>query len=163
LGDQLTYPARGWYWRTISASLLGEANRALYESIVARYRVPPPPPDVPDSLTLKLPFLATLDLSADGVRVTGHRGYDNKLISGKEVVRPDALGASHDRPDFLTLELHLPGQAKPVRLINQYGTANGGVDPEVICLYLREHLGDGRFQVTTFRGPPADVAEADRR
>src|SRR5262249_18503802 len=23
LGDQLIYPARGWYWRTISASLLG--------------------------------------------------------------------------------------------------------------------------------------------
>src|SRR5262249_42270948 len=94
LGDQLTYPARGWYWRPIPASLLGEANRALYESIVARYRVPPPPPDVPDSLTLKLPFLATLDLSADGVRVTGHRGYDNKLISWKEVVRADVLRAS---------------------------------------------------------------------
>jgi hypothetical protein len=163
LGDQLTYPARSWYWRTISASLLGDANRAVYEAVVARYRVPPPPPDLPETLTLKLPILATLELTADGIRVTGHRNYSDKLISWKEVVKADVLRASHDRPDFVTLELHLPGQAKPVRLTNQYGTANGGVDPEVICLYLRERLADNRFQVTTLRGPPADDAEADRR
>jgi hypothetical protein len=27
LGDQLTYPAKGWYWRTISASVLSPADR----------------------------------------------------------------------------------------------------------------------------------------
>jgi hypothetical protein len=163
LGDQLTYPEKPWHSRTISASLLGERNRATFETIVRRYHVPPPPPDVPEELTLRLPMRRTIELSPDGVRLVGPR-EDGRLVPWQDVVRAEVIRATHDRPDFATLEVHLPARPKPVRLTHQKGAPTWrGADAEVIALFLRRHLTDGQFQVTARRGPPADVAEADRR
>ena len=164
LGDQLTYPEKSWYWRTISSSVLGEENRFAYETIVGRYRVPPPPPVVPEALTLKNPLYGTLELSAAGVRRIGRGESGDKVIPWREIVKADVVRYSHDRPDFTTLDLHLPDRPKPVRLIRRDGAMNwSGADAEVVSLFLQRHLDDGRFQVTALRGPPTDVAETDRR
>jgi hypothetical protein len=163
-GDQLTYPEKPWYWRTISASVLAERDRAAYETVVRRYRVPPPPPSVPDMLDIKYGIRARLELSADGVRCRAHKHDDGESIPWPDVVRAELIRTTHDRPDFSTLELHLPGRPKPVRLTQQQGNPTwSGANAEVIALYLRQHLDSRRFQVTAQRGPPVDVAEADRR
>jgi len=164
-GDQLTFPEKSWYWRTISASALGERDRAAYETVVRRYRVAPSSPPVPDVLDLKLPLRARLALSADGVQWRSGRHDDGELVRWPDVVRVEVIRATHDRPDFVTLELYLPDQPKPVRLTHNKGAPMwSGADAEVIALYLRRHLeAAGRFQVTALRGPPADLAESDRR
>jgi hypothetical protein len=89
---------------------------------------------------------------------------EGEPVPWRDVVRAEVIRTTHDRPDFATLELHLPGRPEPVRLTQRQGTPTwSGADAQVIALYLRRHLDDGRFQVTAQRGPPADVAEADRR
>lgn len=159
-GDQLTYPDKGRYWRTISTSVLGDADRAAFETLLRRYWVPPPP-DLPEVVTLQHGLRNQLELSADGVRLGGDGG---ELVPWPDVVRADVLRATPDRPDFLTLDLHLPNQSKPVRLVRRSGQQSWtGPDAEVVALVLRRQLAGDRFQVTALRGPPADVAEADRR
>jgi hypothetical protein len=163
-GDQLTNPEKSWYWRTISASLLGEADRIAYEAVVGRYRVPPPPPELPDDVDFKYGLRARLELSREGVRLRAHQHEDGQLVPWKDVVRAEVVRFSHDRPDFSILELHLPASKRPVRLTHYKGQPKWtGADAVVIALYLRRHLGDHRFLVTALRGAPADVAEADRR
>jgi hypothetical protein len=164
LGDQLTWPARPWYWRTISASLLGEGDRTAYETVINRFRIPPPPPELPDVVAIKYGVRARLELSADGVRTREYQRDEGELVPWPEVLRAELIRTTHDRPDFATLELHLPGKPKLVRLTHNKGTPTwSGADAEVIALYLNRHLDDARFQVTALRGPPADLAEADRR
>jgi hypothetical protein len=163
-GDQLTYPEKPWHWRTISASLLAEPDRTAFETVVRRYRVPPPPPEVPELVAVKYGVRARLELSADGVRLRAHRRDEGELIPWPEVVRAEVIRTTHDRPDFATLELHLPGRPDPVRLTHHKGTPTwSGAAAEVIALYLGRQLDGGRFQVTAQRGPPVDLAEADRR
>jgi membrane associated rhomboid family serine protease len=161
-GDQLTYPEKPWYWRTMSASFLGEADRAAFETAVRKYRVPPPPPEVPEVLTLRCGLLRRVELSAEGVRA-GLADHEGELIAWSDVDRAEVMRANHDRPDFVTLTLHLPAPAKPVRLSRREGQNWQGPDAEMIALYLQRHLRDDRFEVTALRGPPADAAEADRR
>jgi hypothetical protein len=164
LGDQFTYPAKGWYWRTISASVLSAADRAAFETAVARFRVPPPPPDLPAVVPVKYGLRSRLELSAEGVRLRAHRDDPGELIGWPDVVRAEVFRATHDRPDFSTLNLHLSGRPTPVRLRTSKGTPTwSGADAEVIALFLQRHLNDGRCEVTALRGPPADAAEADRR
>jgi len=163
-GDQLTYPEKNWYWRTISASALSERDRAAYETVVRRYRVAPPSPPIPDALDLKLGLRTRLELSAEGVHWRSGRHDDGQRVHWRDVVRAEVTRATHDRPDFVTLELYLPEQPKPVRLTHNKGTPMwSGADADVIILYLQRQLGDGQLQVTAQRGLPADVAEADRR
>ncbi|HKB05783.1 MAG TPA: hypothetical protein VKD90_26540 [Gemmataceae bacterium] len=163
-GDQIAFPDKPRYWRTMSASLLGERDRAAYETVVRRYRVPLPPPELPEVVAIKLGLWTRLELSADGVRRFTRLDETGELIPWRDVVRAEAIRATHDRPDFATLELHLPGEPKPVRLDHHQGTPTWkGADAEVIARYLERHLVDGRFQVTALRGPPANEAEADRR
>jgi hypothetical protein len=159
LGDQLAYPDKGWYWRTLSTSLLGEADRGAFEAAVRRYWVPPPPPDLPEVVALRQGVRTDLELSTDGVRLG-----DGEVIPWPDVVRVELVRANPGRPDFLTLDLHLPNRPKPIRLFRRSGRQSWkGPDAAVIAHYLRRHLGDGRFQVTALGGPPADAAEADRR
>jgi hypothetical protein len=159
--DQLTFPEKGWYWRSISASLLGKADRVAYETVVARYLFRPPPPEPPEALTLKY-GLWRLELSDAGVRLTKRPNHDAPLVPWEDVIRVEELRASHHRPDFATLELHLPEPTGLVRLNRQRFLATRD-EVDMIVPFLRRHLDDGRFQMTTLRGPPADVAEADRR
>jgi len=163
-GDQLTYPERSWYWRTISASSLGERDRCAYETVIRRYRILPPSPLVPDVMDVKFGCWARLELSPEGVRYQAGKQDDGELVAWRDIVRAEVIRATHDRPDFVTLELHLPERPKPVRLTHNQGNPTwSGADAEVIVLYLRRHLDDRRLQVTALRGPPSDVAEADRR
>ena len=158
LSDQFTFPDKGRYWRTISTSLLGDAGQAAFEAAVRRYWAPPPPPELPEVVTLRQGLRTHLDLSADGVRV----GEADPIPWAD--VRVEVGRSTHDRPDFLTLDLHLPGRPRPVRLFRRQGQPSWkGPDAEVIASYLRRHLAGDRFQVTALRGPPADAAEADRR
>lgn len=161
-GDELTCPEKGWYWRTISASFLGPVDRAAFEAVVREYRVPPPPPDLPDVVTLRCGLRARVELSAEGVRA-GPLDREGELIAWPDVVRAEVVRTTHDRSDFVTLTLHLPAPTKPVRLSRREGPNWRGPDAEVIALYMQRHLGHGRFEVTALRGPPADAAEADRR
>jgi hypothetical protein len=74
------------------------------------------------------------------------------------------LRTIHDRPDFQSLDLHLLGRARPVRLFRRQGQSSWrGPDAEVIAHFLHTHLADNRFQVTALWGTPVDLAEADRR
>ncbi len=164
LGDEVTYPEKSWYWRTISASLLGEASREAFEAAVALFRILPPPPELPDVLMVKYGLRARLELSAEGVRLLAHRHDVGELVPWAEVVKAEVLRSSHARLDFVTLNLHLPGRAAPVRLTHAQGNPTwSGADAEVIASFLRRHLGDSRFELTALRGPPADAAETDRR
>jgi hypothetical protein len=163
-GDQLTNPDKGWYWRTISASVLGETDRAVFEAAVKHFRVPPPPPDLPGVVTLKLGMRTRLELSADGVRWAARPQDDGEFWPWPEVVKAEITRSTHDRPDFVTLNLHLPGSADPVQFMKRQGNQNwSGPDAEVIALFLRRHLPDDRFEVTALRGAPANLAEANRR
>jgi hypothetical protein len=103
-----------------------------------------------------------VELTAEGVRA-GLADREGELIAWPDVVRAEVVRANHDRPDFVTLTLHLPAPAGPIRLFRRQGQNWQGPDAEVIAHYLRRHLDDGRFEVTALRGPPADAAEADRR
>jgi hypothetical protein len=161
-GDQLTFPEKSWYWRTLSASFLGEADRDAFEAVVRKYRVPPPPPELSEVVTLRRGLLMRVELSAEGIRA-GPVDHEGELIPWSDVVRAEVVRATHDRPDFVTLTLHLPAPTKPVRLSRREGQNWQGPDAEVIALYLRRHLRDSRFEVTALRGPPAEAAEADRR
>jgi hypothetical protein len=164
LGDQLTYPTKGWYWRTISTSVLRKPDRAAFERAVARFRIPPPPPHLPDVLSVKYGLRARFELSADGVRLIAHRHDAGELFPWPQVVKVELVRSTHDRPDFVALFLHLPGLADPVRLARPQGHPTwSGADAEVIALYLERHLDNGRFVVTALSGPPIDVQEADRR
>jgi len=161
LSDQLTFPEKGWYWRTISSSVLAKADRAAYETIVARYLFRPPPPDPPDALTLKY-GLWRLQLSEVGLRLVKRPNHDAPLVPWAEVIRVEELWGSHQRPDFALLEVHLPKPTGLVRLNRQRFTSTRD-EVDMIVPFLRRHLDDGRYQVTSLRGPPADVADADRR
>jgi hypothetical protein len=164
LGDQLTYPKRNWYWRTISTSVLGEADRAAFEAAVSRFRVPPPPPKLPDVVSAKYGLRARFELSADGVRLMAHRHDVGRLIPWPEVVKVELVRSTHNRPDFVALCLHVPGLEKPMRLATVQGRPTwSGAAAEVVALYLERHLGDDRFEVTALGGPPKGAAEIDRR
>jgi hypothetical protein len=162
LGDQLTFPEKPWYSRTISASLLGKAERAAYERAIAWYFVPPPLPEPPEAMTVQIGLGPELDLSADGIRFTKRLNEEARLVRWDDVERAEVVRSSRDRPDFAFLELHLPAPIGLVRLKGRGFRMTGG-EPEMIAPFLERHLGDARFQVTALRGPPADVAEADRR
>jgi hypothetical protein len=161
-GNQLIYAEKPWCWRTISASFMGEADRAAFEDIVRKYQVPPPRPELPEVVTLRCGLLRRVELSAEGVRA-GPADREGELIRWSNVGRAEVVRAIHDRPDFVTLTLHLPARTKLVRLSRREGQNWRGPDAEVIALYLQRHLDDSRFEVTALRGPPADAAEADRR
>jgi hypothetical protein len=163
LGDQLTYPEKSWYWRTISTSVLGEANRVAFEAAVAQHWVPPPPPELPDTLDIRHGLRTRLELSADGVRVKKNRHDAGELVPWPGVVRVEVVRASHGRPDFVTLTLHLRDQPAPVTLRHHQGEKMWkGADAEAIARFVQRHAGE-RFEVIALRGPPADAAEADRR
>ena len=158
-GDQLTFPEKRWYWRTISTSLLSEADRTAFEAVVRRYRVPPPPPDLPEVVSLRQGLRTELELSPAGVRVG-----EGAIVPWGEVVQVELVRANHDRSDFVTLDLQLPGDSKPIRLFRRQGQSSWrGPEADVVALYVRRYLDDDRFRVTALRGPPASVAEADRR
>jgi hypothetical protein len=162
--DQLTYPEKGWYFRNISASVFGDADRAVYEAVVRRYLVPPPAPELPETVVAKYGLRARLELTAEGVRLLAHKRDTGQHFPWRNVVRVDVLRASHDRPDFVSLDLHFPGRASPVRMTHHNGRPMWtGANADVIELFLRRHLGNGQFQVTALRGLPADTAEAYRR
>lgn len=164
-GDQITYPVRNWYWRTLSASFLADADRTAFETVVRRYRVAPPPPDLPEVVDVKYALRARFVLSADGVRLKAHKDDEGELIPWQDVVRAEVVRSTHDRPDFALLDLFLPEPAARVQLAHTKEGAPtwNGADAETIARYLELHLGDGQFQVTAVRGAPADLAEADRR
>jgi hypothetical protein len=173
LRDQFIYAEKSWFWRTISASVLGAADQTAFEAAVARFWVAPPPPELPGLVAVTYGLGARLELSADGVRLLAPqrdageslRWQDaGDLVRWPDVVRAEVVRVSHDRRDFWTLTLHVPGRAAPVRLSRGQGRPNwSGADAEMIALFLRRHLDDGRFEVTVFRGPPTGAAEADRR
>lgn len=163
-GDQLTLYEKGRYWRTISASFLAKADRAAFEAVVARYRVPPPPPELPEKLVIKHGIGRRLELSADGVRLDKYGDDSPESFAWGDVSRVEILRNNHDRPDFFTLKLHLPDKDKPLTLTKQDGASRWtGASAEEIALFLRSHVDESRFEVTAFRGPPRDIAEADRR
>jgi len=162
LGDQLTFPEKPWHWRTISASLLGKNDRSAYERAVAWYFVPPPLPEPPEAMTVRIGLGPKLDMSGDGIRFTKRLNDEPRLVRWEDVERVEVVRADRDRPDFTMLELHLPAPVGLVRLKGRGFRMTGG-QPEMIAPFLKRHLGDERFQETALRGPPADVAEADRR
>jgi hypothetical protein len=162
--DQLIFPEKGRYWRTILTSVLSEADRTVFEAVVSRFWVPPPAPELPDLVLVKYGVRARLELSPDGIRLMAHKRDGGQLVAWPEVLKAEVLRATHVRSGFLTLNLHLPGRARPVRLWHHQGHPTwSGADAEVIALFLQVHLGDSRFEVTALGGPPADAAEADRR
>jgi hypothetical protein len=164
LGDQWTYPDKSWYWRTISASVLGKSDRAALETVVARYRIAPAPPEPRDVIVVKYGLHNTLELSADGVRLGWRGSHAGEPIAWRQVIKAEVLRASHDRPDFQKLGLQLPEHKQPVFLRCHQGTpCFTGATAEEIAEFLRRRLDEGRFEVTALRGRPADLPEADRR
>jgi hypothetical protein len=163
LGDQLTYPEKNWYWRTISASVLGKADRAAFEAVVAHYRTLPPPPELPDTLLIKHGIGRRLGFSAEGLRLEKH-GEEPHSVAWGEVVRVEIQRASHDRPDFATLNLHLANQSSPVCLRQRNGTSywNGATGEEIVW-FIQSYVDASRIEITALRGRPVDLAELSRR
>jgi hypothetical protein len=163
LGDQLTYPEKSWYWRTISASMLEKKDRTAFEAVVARY-LTPPPPELPARILITYGIGRRLELSADGVRLGKLINESTEVIPWREVLRVEIFRASHDRPDFATLNLHFGAKDKPVSLRKQNGSPCWkGASAEEIVQFVQTHVDDARIELTAFRGPPRNIAEVNRR
>jgi hypothetical protein len=163
LGDQLTYPEKSWYRRTISASLLGKKDRAAFEAVVAHYLTLPPPPELPAKILIKHGIGRRLELSVDGVRLGKHDDKSTELIPWRDVFRVEIFRATHGRPDFATLNLHIAGKDKPVSLRKQNGAACWkGATAEEIALFVQTHVDESRIELTAYRGHPRNIAEVNR-
>jgi hypothetical protein len=160
--DQLRFPEKHWYWRIIASSFLAKPDRVAYETVVARYMLPPLPPELPDAVGVNYSLGCRLELSPDGIRYTAHPKKEAPVIAWSDVTRVEEVRVDHHRTEFLILELHLPKPTGLVRLIRKRFKPTGN-EVEVIAPYFRQYLDDGRYQVTCLRGPPADVGEMDRR
>src|SRR5262245_15854224 len=83
--DQLKFPEKHWYWRIISSSFLAKPDRVAYETVVSRYMLRPPPPEVPDAIAVNYSLGCRLELSPDGIRYTAHPKKEAPLVSWSDV------------------------------------------------------------------------------
>jgi hypothetical protein len=118
---------------------------------------------LPDKLSIKYGIGRRVEFSADGLRLEKYQEEPHSL-AWSEVAKVEIQRANHDRPDFVTLNLHLVNQSGPICLRQREGTSywNGATGEEIVC-FLQAHVDESRFEITALRGRPVDLAELTRR
>ena len=107
-------PERPWWRRELRLSFLSnDDRREAFAAINAHYRLPPPP-DLPETLTVRYGFRRDARLSLSGIRLShGARWHEYRWDEVEEVhiVRMDPL-----RRDFRSLLVVLPQQEIGLKL-----------------------------------------------
>ncbi len=161
------FPTRSWpYRRLVLQVLLTESDRNTLGERVSMVLPPdptgqlPPPPDLPETVTVRCEFGKRLEMSKGGMRVVGGGVDEGKTYAWSSVPQVRVLRPHHSCRGFSELEVELPQPISPISL----RVVNGrrGPTAEVVVHYIERHLPPERFVVTATNGPPLDLAEADR-
>ena len=137
-------PQRPWWRRTLRLDLMAsEHTQEVVSAINAHYKLPPPP-DVPETVTIKYGFRRSVTFDTDGIhlRPGGRvREYTWRELRAVHIVRMDPL-----RRDFASLLIELPDEEIELTLI----THQGGTSPTWRGASAEE------FNEFLFQSPAAD-------
>lgn len=164
-GYTLIDPSRPWGRRKMRLDFLAPDQRSeVVAGINAHYRLPPPPA-VPDTLTIRLGFRTQAVFDASGIR-TLSRGAE-RSYRWAEVQR--LLIERHDpvRRDFVTLQLDLPDHV--IELSCLYHDAGkptptwSGATAEEVNELLARHVPADRIKVGILGEPAPDFPLRQKR
>ncbi|MCE5268742.1 MAG: hypothetical protein LLG00_12740, partial [Planctomycetaceae bacterium] len=111
----LVDPARAWWRRSLNLGYLDSDDiPTVMAAINARYRLPPPP-GVPDSLTIKYGFFRRITLDRNGIQLLV-RGTPHAYLWG-EVGQVDITRMDPLRRDFKCVEIALPDHTIELDLV----------------------------------------------
>lgn len=116
-------PQRPWWRRTLRLDYMAPADTQEVVSAINAHYTLPPPPDVPEAVTIKYNLRRSVTFDADGIHLRPGRRvreYTWRELRGIHIVRMDAL-----RRDFTSLLIELPDEEIELTLI----THQGGTSP----------------------------------
>lgn len=137
----LVDPDRSWWRRKLS---LGSLSRADFKRVIAdineHYKLPPPP-NVPDALTIRFRFRCSATLNETGIQLS-RRGRLSKYtwpdVQQVHITRVDPL-----RRDFVAIVIHLPDDEIALQNVanrHRAGSTWRGPDSKEINEYLQTRL-----------------------
>lgn len=147
-------PNRPWWRRKLNLGYLAESDiQEVLAAVNTHYQLPPPP-ELPESLTIKYGFRRSASLDRNGVLLTV-RGvpyvYMWHEIRNVHITRMDPL-----RRDFKSLEIEFPDRTIELKLVSTQGGVNPtwrGAIAEEINEFLFHHLAANQID-TSMVGEP---------
>jgi hypothetical protein len=156
---KLLDPARPWWRQTLNLEFVGsEVRQELLAQINSHYQLPPPPA-VPDSLTIRYGFRHKLIFDAKGIRHFVGRVptyYPWSEIAHARITRMDPL-----RRDFSGLIVVLPDREIELKIVGDSPNWRGAASEE-INEYLRHNLPADRIEAAIAGEPPRKRAQIER-
>ena len=146
--------------RSLSLGLLEEADCDEVNALVHAVWVPPPEPELPETVTVRYGLNSTATLAPGGIAL--HRWRRRREYRWDEVERLTITVPEHGRPDFQRLEIKLPDRSI-AWYVHDGNRSWRGADAEVIAAYLRRHVPEDRTLTAAQRGTPRSAEEAEFR
>jgi len=155
-------PERPWWNRTLCLDNLSKDDiRWVMEQINSHYRLPPPP-CVPDTLSIRFGLRKKAVIGASGIELT--TGGRSRLYAWREIGRVHITRVDPVRRDFSLLEVFLPDSQIALGLEGD-GSASpiwAGATHEEINGILHAYLPEERIDVDIRGERPAKREDAER-
>ncbi|MDX9972887.1 MAG: hypothetical protein RBU21_07855 [FCB group bacterium] len=165
--DAFVNPDEPWWRRTIGVSMVGEEDREYVLRVCLQFWTPPPV-DLPETLTLKMPSMGfnrtVITMSSTGIDVSGP-GVLRSYAWG-DVQRLHITRVEEKHPGFYSLKLALPDRDIDLQVTNQNGTdvrTWSGPNPEVVSAFLKARIPPARTEETILWGKPVAPKDLDSR
>ena len=146
--------------RSLFLGLLEEADGDEVNALVHTVWVPPPEPELPETVTVRYGLSSAATLAPGGI--TLRRWRRRREYRWDEVERLTITVLEHGRPDFQRLQMKLP-ELSIAWYVHDGNRSWRGAEPEVIAAYVRRHVPEERTLTAAQRGAPRSAEEAEFR